>query len=174
MIEYQPSKSLKLPGLIVFFNLQMFLFTVWRERLRPSNACANVATFDTFFLQHVGPGHPVSCKEKFLKYSRWRCLTREVSNQDHANLNANFYLAVSAGFKTTEAEKTTHLVNITKVLYKSFSKTSLDFILHHLLQWDVCWHGGVTTGACVPSLGQRGVRSTMWEQERHRCPMGPD
>lgn len=66
----------------------------------------------------------------------------------------------------------THTTNITNISYKSLLTSIMGFILHHLLQCDVYWHGGVTSGACVPSLGQRCVRSAMWEQERHRCPMG--
>lgn len=65
-----------------------------------------------------------------------------------------------------------HATDITTVSYKSLFTNIMGFILHHLLQCEVNWHGGVTSGACVPSLGQRCVRSAMWEQERHRCPMG--
>lgn len=65
----------------------------------------------------------------------------------------------------------THTTNITNVSYKSLLTNIMGFILH-LLQCEVYWHGGVTSGACVPSLGQRCVRSAMWEQERHGRPMG--
>lgn len=101
----------------------------------------NVSGLQTF-VQTLQLRHIRTWTSKILKLSRCRCLISKVSNQHRANLNANFvHSAVSAGFKTLEAKKMTHLTDITKALFESLLKTRSDFILHHhhhLLQRDVC------------------------------------